>query len=117
MSPVPQLNIDLFPVTEGSGWLGWTLCGTVDEDGFRHEHASLLCRWDNKTVSYYTVNETEVFTIPMHELFDFSTTQSVIDSLVVWHRDFLNQHGITVPMYDAQNIVTLALPDHLLEEP
>ena len=53
-------------------------------------------------------------TIPPHELFDFTSTRTVFNSIVTLHQDFLQAHDITVDSGSLLPLTMIELPNDFM---
>lgn len=68
---------------------------------------------NERRIDYFTVEPYLIVSINMTDAFDCSSLNNVIESLMLFHSDFLKMHGITIPAYDYPKDESIELPPEL----
>lgn len=71
-------------------------------------------RFHGHAIEYQDLHMGQMHRIEPHELFDFTSTQTVINSLVALHQDFLQKHNITVDRGSLLPADTIELPNDFM---
>lgn len=106
---IDRIKIQTWPSPYYIFWL-------IDSIPFKDAYQACLYvnRLEKNKLEYQPFrSEADMFGIPLDAMFDFATPESVIQSLRLFHHEFLTKHGITIPAYDSTRADTIELPPDL----